>query len=72
MNNTTFQELKSRIRISDVAEHIGYRLNTGAGKNTLSIGCIMAQLKSMKSLYILRHIHRLSSAGTDTVTREML
>lgn len=35
MNNTTFQELKSRIRISDVAEHIGYRLNTGAGKKYL-------------------------------------
>ena len=35
MNNTTFQELKSRIRISDVAEYIGYRLNTGAGKKYL-------------------------------------
>ena len=35
MNNITFQELKNRIRISDVAEHIGYRLNASAGKKYL-------------------------------------
>lgn len=35
MSNTTFQELKNHVRISDVAEHIGYRLNTGAGKKYL-------------------------------------
>ncbi len=35
MNNTTFQDLKNHVRISDVAEHIGYRLNTGAGKKYL-------------------------------------
>lgn len=35
MSNTTFQELKNYVRISDVAEHIGYRLNTGAGKKYL-------------------------------------
>ena len=35
MSNTTFQELKNHVRISDVAEYIGYRLNTGAGKKYL-------------------------------------
>lgn len=35
MNNTSFQELKNRIKISDVAEYIGYRLNTSAGKKYL-------------------------------------
>lgn len=35
MNNTSFQELKNHIKISDVAEYIGYRLNTGAGKKYL-------------------------------------
>lgn len=49
MNNTSFQELKNRIKISDVAEYIGYRLNTSAGKNTLSIVCITAIRKWMKS-----------------------
>lgn len=42
MSNTTFQELKNHVRISDVAEYIGYRLNTGAGKNTLNTVCLTA------------------------------
>lgn len=35
MSNTTFQDLKNHIRISDVAEYIGYRLNSSAGKKYL-------------------------------------